>query len=78
MYAAVNETAKTISPLSVAISNGILRSINLMLKVFSIKSRSKQIEELTNTLKLEYPYESRDYVMYMAQDLFKSDDHVRS
>ena len=78
MYAAVNETAKMLSPLSLAISNGILNSVDFVIDVLSAKSRSTQLEELVRTLKLEYPYESRDYVMYMAGDLFKDTNHDRS
>ena len=66
MYAAVNETAKMFSPLSIAISNGILRSINAVLSVRTSNARKKTIEQLTYMYKLEYPRESNDYVMNMA------------
>lgn len=72
MYVAVNETAKAISPLSIAISNGILRSIELMLKAIPSRSDDKKIRELAYSLKLEYPKESDDYVMNMAIDLYEA------
>jgi hypothetical protein len=74
MFAAVNETAKTISPLSMAISNGIMRSINFTIAVMMAPprvSRQKKIQHLAHALKLEYPYESKDYVMYMASEMYK-------
>jgi hypothetical protein len=34
-------------------------------------SRQKKIQHLAHALKLEYPYESKDYVMYMASEMYK-------
>lgn len=71
MYAAVNETAKAISPLSIAISNGILRSIELMLKAIPSGSKEKKIRDLAHSLKFEYPHESLDYVTNMAANIYE-------
>ncbi len=74
MFAAVNETAKTINPLSISISNGIMRSINFIIDAMlspSKVSHQKRIQHLAYALKLEYPYESKDYVMYMATEMYK-------
>lgn len=71
MYAAVNETAKAISPLSIAISNGILRSIELVLNAIPSRSNEKNIRELAHSLKFEYPHESLDYVTNMAANIYE-------
>lgn len=71
MTTAVTESARVLNPLSVSISNGILRSIDLVLKAMPSKSRTKGIEDLAYSLQLEYPKESRDYVMHMAISMYK-------
>lgn len=71
MYAAVNETANAISPLSTAISNGIFRSINFVLKLVQQDADEKTVKELAYALKLEYPHESDEYVLNMAYNLYE-------
>ena len=74
MSTAVTETARVIGPLSASISNGIMRSINFAFdRITAPKkmSRSKTIEQLAYSLQLEYPKESRDYVMHLAISMYK-------
>jgi hypothetical protein len=71
MFAAINETAKTINPLSISISNGILRSTNLLLNMINRKSEERAIDQLALMLKLEYPKESQDYVRHMAIKMYE-------
>jgi hypothetical protein len=71
MYTAVTETAKTVSPLSIAISNGIIRSIDVTLSIMNSRKNQKRVEDLAYALKLEYPKESYDYVFNMATNLLK-------
>jgi len=73
MFAAVNESAKMLTPLSISISNGILRSIEFMLKALpSEESDKRKIKELAHSLKFEYPHESLDYVTNMAANIYKA------
>lgn len=70
MFAAVNETAKVISPLTTAISNGMLSSVEFVLRTMTRNPSEKTLDELARALKIEYPYESKDYVMHMVQDMY--------
>jgi hypothetical protein len=71
--AAVTETAIVLNPLSTAISNGIVRSINKVIDGMSAKKagRTKAISDLAHSLKQEYPYESLDYVHHLASQMYK-------
>ncbi len=68
MVTAVTETARVLNPLSTAISNGIVRSINKMFDFIMDQPsvRAKNINDLAYSLRMEYPKESDDYVMHMA------------
>lgn len=70
MYAAVNETARLVSPLSAAIASGIANSINSMLSIVSESRKEKTIEQLAYALRMEYPHESEEYVHHMATQLY--------
>lgn len=73
MNTAVTETARVLNPLSTAISNGIVRSINKAFDVIMSQpsGRKKTINELAYSLRMEYPKESEDYVMNMAINMLK-------
>lgn len=73
MTSAVTETARAINPLSVSISNGIMRSINFVIDRMSRVrlSNRKTVEQLAYSLRVEYPKESDEYVMNMAINLLK-------
>jgi len=71
MYAAVNETARLVSPLSAAIASGIANSINAMLSIVSESRKEKTIEQLAYALRMEYPHESDEYVHHMAAQLYE-------
>lgn len=79
MFAAVNETARMISPVSAMISNGILNSIALTIRVIEsmrVPHHEKSIRELAHSLKIEYPFESQDYVESLARDIYKDTRNV--
>ena len=73
MTSAVTEIARTINPLTVSISNGIMRSINFMIDRMSRVrlSNRKAVEQLAYSLRVEYPKESDEYVMNIAINLLK-------
>ena len=73
MTSAVTETARAINPLSISISNGIIRSINFVIDRMSRVrlSNRKTVEQLAYSLRVEYPKESDEYVMNMAINLLK-------
>lgn len=73
MTSAVTETARAINPLSISISNGIMRSIDFVIDRMSRVrlSNRKTVEQLAYSLRVEYPKESDEYVMNMAIDLLK-------
>jgi hypothetical protein len=70
---AVLESAKVINPLITVIANGVSNSINSIFNLIEANKYSKknQFQNLLNALKLEYPYESEDYLRIMANDHFK-------
>jgi hypothetical protein len=79
MFAAVNETARMISPVSTMISNGILNSISFMLRVIDatrIPHHERSIRDLAHSLRAEYPFESHDYVEALARDIYKDTKNV--
>jgi hypothetical protein len=74
MFAAINETARAISPISTVIANGILNSISFTLRIIEasrIPHHEKAIRELAHSLKAEYPFESTDYVETLARSIYK-------
>ena len=73
MTSAVTETARAINPLSVSISNGIMRSINFVIDRMSRVrlSNRKTVEQLAYSLRVEYPKESDEYVMNKEINLLK-------
>jgi hypothetical protein len=73
MTSAVTETARAINPLTISISNGIMRSIDFVIDRMSRVrlSNRKTVEQLAYSLRVEYPKESDEYVMNMAIDLLK-------
>jgi hypothetical protein len=74
MFAAVNETARSITPISNLIANGILNSITFTLRVIEASRtvhHEKAIRELAHSLKAEYPFESTDYVETLARSIYK-------
>lgn len=73
MTSAVTETARAINPLSISISNGIMRSINFVIdRMLRVRlSNRKTVEQLAYSLRVEYPKESDEYVMNMAINLLK-------
>lgn len=71
MFTAVNEAARVLNPLSTSISNGIMRSIEAMITMLSRRKNDKIANDLAYSLQIEYPRESRDYVMNLAITLLK-------
>lgn len=71
MFTAVNAAAQVLNPLSTSISNGIMRSIEAMTTMLSRRKNNKIANDLAYSLQIEYPHESRDYVMNLAINLLK-------
>jgi hypothetical protein len=71
MNTAVTESARVLNPLSTAISNGIMRSIDLCIEALNAGRHEKNVKDLAKVLKLEHPKESDDFVMYMAVNLLR-------
>jgi hypothetical protein len=74
MFAAINETARVISPISTLIASGILNSISFTLRVIEasrIPHHERAIRDLAHSLKAEYPFESIDYVETLARSIYK-------
>lgn len=71
MYAAVNETARLVSPLSAAIASGIAKSINLAMSAMIEARKDKAIDQLAYALRMEYPHESEEYLHHMATQLYE-------
>ena len=78
MFTAVNEAARSLTPLSVAVSSGIFKSIQAVLDAIGSlrKEDEKAIQSLVYTLKLEYPFETNEYIETMARDLYAESKHV--
>jgi len=71
MNIAVTETARVLNPLSTVISNGVMSLIDLCFEALNAGRHEKNIKDLAKVLKLEYPKESDDFVMYMAVNLLR-------
>lgn len=71
MFTAVNRAAQVLNSLSTSISNGIMRSIEAMTTMLSRRKNDKIVNDLAYLLQIEYPHESRDYVMNLAINLLK-------
>lgn len=71
MFTAVNRAAQVLNTLSTSISNGIMRSIEAMTTMLSRRKNDKIVNDLVYLLQIEYPHESRDYVMNLAINLLK-------
>lgn len=74
MFAAINETARVLSPISTLLANGILNSISFTLRAIEVSRvphHEKAIRELAHSLKVEYPFESTDYVETLARSIYK-------
>lgn len=65
MYTTVNEASKLIAPLTDIISSTIW---NMTLKVYTVidfinsRSKHKELMKIAEDLKIEYPYESIEYI----------------
>lgn len=72
MNIAVTEAARTLAPLGVLISNGIMSIVNLFIKINDYLNTNdrKAIENLAYSLKLEFPRESNEYVHNMAVKMY--------
>lgn len=72
MTIAVTEAARTLAPLGVLISNGIMSVVNLIIKLTNTLSinDNRAIENLAYSLKLEFPHESYEYVHNMATKMY--------
>lgn len=72
MFTAVNEAARSLTPLTTAVSSGIFKSIQAVLDIIgSLRNEDeKAIQSLVYTLKLEYPFETDEYIETMARDLY--------
>ena len=72
MTIAVTEAARTLAPLGVLISNGIMRVVNLIIKITDTLrvNDSRAIENLAYSLKLEFPHESHEYIHNMATEMY--------
>ena len=72
MSIAVTEAARTLAPLGVLISNGIMSVVNLIIKITDNLSinHNRAIENLAYSLRLEFPHESNEYVHNMATQMY--------
>ena len=72
MFTAVNEAARSLSPLTTAVSVGVFKSIQAVLDaVTSLRNEDeKSIQNLAYTLKLEYPFETNEYIETLARDMY--------
>jgi hypothetical protein len=72
MFTAVNEAARSLSPLTTAVSVGVFKSIQAVLDaVASLRNQDeKSIQNLAYTLKLEYPFETNEYIESLARDMY--------
>ena len=72
MTIAVTEAARTLAPLGVLISNGIMSVVNLIIKLTDNLSvnHNRAIENLAYSLRLEFPYESNEYLLNMATEMY--------
>ncbi len=73
MFTAVNEAARSLSPLTTAVSVGVFKSIQSVLDMIgSFRNEDeKSIQNLVYTLKLEYPFETNEYIETLARDMYK-------
>ncbi len=73
MFTAVNEAARSLSPLTTAVSVGVFKSIQSVLDMIgSLRNEDeKSIQNLVYTLKLEYPFETNEYIETLARDMYK-------
>lgn len=72
MFTAVNEAARSFSPLTTVVSVGVFKSIQAVLDaVAGLRNEDeKSIQNLAYTLKLEYPFETNEYVETLARDMY--------
>lgn len=72
MITAVNEAARSLTPLSTLMSVGILKLIDLIINVVQRFNRDDKgaIEDLTYALRYEYPFETDEYIKLMARDFY--------
>lgn len=69
----ITETEKRIRPLSTAISNALLKSVDFALYIVEARSRAKEekhAQEIATALKIEYPFESEDYIVHLVKTKF--------
>jgi hypothetical protein len=79
MFAAVNETARAITPISSLIASGILNSISFTLRAIEASRpvhHEKAIRDLAHSLKIEYPFESNEYVESLARRIYDDAKNV--
>ena len=67
MNSAVIETAKVLNPLSTAIGTGIYKSIDKIIGLMRKKAEDQHYADLANKLKIEYKFESVDYIEHMIR-----------
>lgn len=72
MTIAVTEAARTLAPLGVLISNGIMSVVNLIIKLNNNLSinHGRAIEDLAHSLRSEFPHESNEYLYNMATQMY--------
>ena len=72
MFTAVNEAARSLSPLTTAVSVGVFKSVQTVLDVIAgfRNEDEKAIQNLVYTLKLEYPFETKEYIETLARNMY--------
>lgn len=72
MNIAVTEAARTLAPLGVLISNGIMSIVDLVIKINDNLgiNHSRAIENLAYSLRAEFPHESNEYLHNMATEMY--------
>lgn len=71
MFTAVNEAARSLSPITMAVSSGVFKSVQFVLDLVSDRRKDeKYIKNLAYSLKMEYPFESKEYVESLARRMY--------
>lgn len=73
MFMPITETVRSISPLTSAIAYGIVNTLDSVLTAHRLRREEKQLSDIARRLKVEYPYESPEYVELLVRNGRESD-----
>lgn len=66
----VLEAQQAINPLSMALSRAMLKSVDFVYDMIEYRNRlkhEKHVQEVAAALKIEYPFESEDYIAHLVR-----------